>query len=377
MTDATTMTAPADHVNGAARTRTLKGLVLSGGQGSRLRPLTATGAKQLVPVANKPVLYYALEQLVAAGIRDIGIITGDTHPQIEAAVGDGSAFGARVTYLHQTAPLGLAHAVITAREFLGDSPFCMFLGDNFLKQGIEAHAEQFLAGKANAQILLKRVPDVSALGVAVLDEQGRVIKLVEKPKTPISDLAVVGVYFFGPEIHQITPNLKPSARGELEITDAIQGLIDAGYVVESSLIDDVWIDTGKKDDMLEANRVVLSTIQRRIDGEVDADSQVVGDVVIEPGAKIIDSTVRGPAVIGAGATLRGAYVGPFTAIGERCELDNCEIEHSIVLCDSVIREIGVRIADSLIGKQVVVERSPQRPKSLKLLLGDHSRVGLV
>jgi glucose-1-phosphate thymidylyltransferase len=377
MTDVITTTASTAHPNGAAKTGPLKGLVLSGGQGSRLRPLTATGAKQLVPVANKPVLYYALEQLVAAGIEDIGIITGDTHPKIEAAVGDGSAFGAHITYLRQSAPLGLAHAVITAQEFLGDSPFCMFLGDNFLKQGIAGHARQFLQSKADAQILLKRVPDVSALGVAVLGDDGRVMKLVEKPKTPVSDLAVVGVYFFGPGIHEITPTLKPSPRGELEITDAIQGLIDAGYVVESSLIDDVWIDTGKKDDMLEANRVVLSTIERRVDGDVDSASQVVGDVVIEPGAKLIDSTVRGPAIIGAGATLRSAYVGPFTAIGERCELDNCEIEHSIVLCDSTIREIGVRIADSLIGKQVVVERSAQRPRSLKLLLGDHSSVGLV
>ncbi|MBA2278258.1 MAG: glucose-1-phosphate thymidylyltransferase [Chloroflexia bacterium] len=355
----------------------MKGLVLSGGKGSRLRPLTATGAKQLVPVANKPVLFYALEQLVAAGIREIAIVTGDTGAQVEAAVGDGSAFGAEITYIQQTAPLGLAHGVMTAREFLGDSPFCMFLGDNFLKQGIAQHARRFMTGNAAGQILLKRVDDASAFGVAVLDDQGRVLRLVEKPKEPISDMAIVGVYFFGPEIHQITPTLKPSGRGELEITEAIQGLIDAGFVVESSVIGDEWVDTGKKDDMLEANRVVLAMIGRRVDGEVDALSQIVGEVIIEPGATVIESTIRGPAIIGAGTTLRNAYVGPFTAIGERCALTDCEIEHSIVLSDSAISGIGVRIADSLIGKEVVVERSAQRPQAVRLMLGDHAHVGLI
>jgi glucose-1-phosphate thymidylyltransferase len=363
--------------NGKARTRRLKGLILTGGKGSRLRPLTATGAKQLVPVANKPVLFYALEQLVAAGIHEIALVTGDTAEQVEAAVGDGSAFGAEVTYIQQTAPLGLAHGVMTAREFLGDDPFCMFLGDNFLKQGIAAHASRFMEGDAAGQILLKRVDDASAFGVAVLDGAGRVLRLVEKPKEPISDLAIVGVYFFGPEVHQITPILKPSGRGELEITEAIQGLIDAGYRVDSSVIGDEWVDTGKKDDMLEANRVVLAMIARRVEGDVDALSQIVGEVVIEPGATVIESTIRGPAVIGGGTTLRNAYVGPFTAIGERCALTDCEIEHSIVLSDSVISGIGVRIADSLIGKEVVVERSAQRPQAVRLMLGDHAHVGLI
>lgn len=356
--------------------RTLKGLVLAGGKGSRLRPLTATGAKQLVPVANKPVLFYALEQLVAAGIEEIGIVTGDTALQVQEAVGDGSRFGARITYIHQDAPRGLAHALATGKEFLGDSSFCMYLGDNFLKEGIGAHAERFSNGTAAGQILLKQVPDVSALGVAVLDNQGRVTRLVEKPKIPISNMAVVGVYFFGPEIHEITPTLVPSGRGELEITDAIQGLIDAGYTVESSVIDDEWIDTGKKDDMLEANRVVLSTIQRRIDGDVDEKSHIVGDVIIEAGARVIGSTVRGPAVIGADARIEHTFVGPFTAIGDRCELIGCEIEHSIVLCDSAIRHIGPRISDSLIGKEVIVERSDQVPHAVRLLLGDHAQVDI-
>ncbi len=355
----------------------MKGLVLAGGKGSRLRPLTATGAKQLVPVANKPVLFYALDQLVEAGITDIGIITGDTAAQVIEAVGDGSAFGAHVTYLPQAQPLGLAHAIITARDWLGDAPFCMFLGDNFLKGGIAPYAQRFREQPASAQILLRQVEDPSSLGVAVLDEEGRVTRLVEKPREPISDLAVIGVYFFSADVHEVTPWLTPSARGELEITDAIQGLIDAGRDVRAQTIADDWIDTGKKDDMLEANRLVLGTLQRRIDGQVDAVSTIIGPVVIEDGATILESTVRGPAVIGANTLLRDAYVGPFSAIGPDCQLISCEIEHSIVLAGSVIRYVDQRIADSLIGREVVVERSPLRPQAIRLLLGDHSRVDVV
>ncbi len=357
--------------------RDMKGLVLAGGKGSRLRPLTATGAKQLVPVANKPVLFYALEQLVAAGVTEIGIITGDTADQVKRAVGDGRAFGATITYLPQDAPLGLAHAIITAEQWLGDSPFCMFLGDNFLGGGIAPYADRFRQERCAAQILLRKVEDPSSLGVAVLNGDGRVVKLVEKPREPVSDLAVIGVYFFGPEVHQITPTLAPSARGELEITDAIQGLIDAGHAVHAQTIADDWIDTGKKDDMLEANRLVLGSLQRRIDGTVDADSTLVGPVVIEAGASVVASTVRGPAVIGPGTTLRDAYVGPFTAIGPGCELSCCEIENSILLEGSVIRNVERRITDSLIGREVVVERSPLRPQAIRLMLGDHSRVDVV
>ncbi len=355
----------------------MKGLVLAGGKGSRLRPLTATGAKQLVPVANKPVLFYALEQLVEAGVTDIGIITGDTAIQVMHAVGDGAAFGADVTYLPQTSPLGLAHAIITAEAWLGDSPFCMFLGDNFLGGGVVPYACHFREQRCAAQILLRRVDDPSSLGVAVLDGDGRVLRLVEKPRDHISDLAVIGVYFFGPEIHQITPQLVPSARGELEITDAIQGLIDAGYDVRAETIVDDWIDTGKKDDMLEANRLILGSLQRRIDGAVDADSTLIGPVVVESGASIVASTVRGPAIIGSGTAVRDTYIGPFTAIGPVCELTGCEIEHSIVLEGSIIRNVERRIADSLIGREVVVERSPLRPQAIRLLLGDHSRVDVV
>jgi glucose-1-phosphate thymidylyltransferase len=355
----------------------VKGLILAGGKGSRLRPLTATGAKQLVPVANKPVLFYALDQLVEAEITDIGIITGDTAGQVIEAVGDGSAFGACVTYLPQEQPLGLAHAIITAQEWLGDDSFCMFLGDNFLRGGIATYARSFREHPCAAQILLRQVDNPSSLGVAVLDESGRVQRLVEKPREPVSDLAVIGVYFFSPQVHCITPRLVPSARGELEITDAIQGLIDDGNEVRAETIADDWIDTGKQADMLEANRLVLGSLERRIDGEVDSESTLVGPVVIEAGAAIQASTVRGPAIIGPGTTVRDAYVGPFTSIGPNCTLAGCEIEHSIVLSGSVIRNVERRIADSLIGREVIVERSPLRPKAIRLLLGDHSRVDVV
>lgn len=358
------------------RGRRLKGLVLAGGKGSRLRPLTATGAKQLVPVANKPVLFYALEQLVAADVVEIGIVTGDTGAQVREAVGDGTRFGARVTYLPQPAPLGLAHAIVIAREWLGDDAFCMFLGDNFLKGGITPYAARFRTAVCQAQILLKRVPDPSAFGVAVLDGDGRVVRLVEKPKDPISDLAVIGVYFFGPEIHEITPRLVPSARGELEITDAIQGLVDAGCLVHAAEIDDEWIDTGKKDDLLAANRLVLLDLGRRVCGDVDEASTIEGAVVVEAGAVVRGSTVRGPAIVGAGARLTDAYVGPFTAIGPGCELTGCEIEHSIVLERSTVRDVGLRIADSLIGREVVVARSPLKPRAIRLMIGDHSVVNV-
>lgn len=357
--------------------RPLKGLVLAGGKGSRLRPLTATGAKQLVPVANKPVLFFALEQMVEAGITDIGIITGDTGAQVRQALGDGSAFGARFTFIPQDAPKGLAHAVATGAEFLGDSPFCMYLGDNFLKKGITGHVDRYRSNGAHSQILLKRVEDPSAMGVAVLDEHGKVVRLVEKPQTRISDLAVIGVYFFGPEIHVITPKLKPSGRGELEITDAIQGLIDAGYAVDASEIDDEWIDTGKKDDMLAANRVVLESIERSVHGDVDETSAIIGHVVIEAGATIRRSVVRGPAIIGSGTLIDNAYIGPFTAVANGCEILNCEIEHSIVMENSRVRDIQPRISDSLIGKEVLIEKRDEMPRTLRLLLGDHSQVGVL
>ena len=275
----------------------MKGLILSGGKGTRLRPLTYTSAKQLVPVANKPVLFYGIEAIAEAGIRDIGIVVGDTHAEIRAAVGDGSRWGVRVEYIEQDAPRGLAHAVKISRDYIGDEPFVMYLGDNLLNKGITQFVRDFESQKPAAQILLTRVPDPQMFGVAQL-ENGKVVRLVEKPKEPIGDLALVGVYMFGPDVFESVNRIKPSFRNELEITDAIQDLIDRGLVVRPYIVDGWWKDTGKLEDMLEANRLILETFDRRIDGAVDAESRIEGKVVIEKGAIVERSVIRGPAIIG-------------------------------------------------------------------------------
>jgi glucose-1-phosphate thymidylyltransferase len=366
----------------------MKGLILSGGAGTRLRPITHTSAKQLVPIANKPILFYGLEDMIAAGITEIGIVVGDTHAEIEAAVGDGSRFGARVTYIPQDAPLGLAHCVLIARDFLGADDFVVYLGDNMLQQGIEPFIARFeqerkrapeLGDEATkapvAQILLAHVENASQFGVAAIDDAGNVLHLVEKPVDPPSDLALVGVYLFDPTIHAAVRAIKPSARGELEITDAIQWLIDDGQRVLHEVLDGWWIDTGKKDPLLDCNRLILETIAPRIDGTVDAASRVDGRVVIEAGAVLERSTVRGPAIIGANTRLTDTYVGPFTSIANDCEIVDAEIEHSVVLERS--RIIGVhRIQDSLLGRDVEVVRSHLRPQASRLMLGDHSRIEL-
>ncbi|MDP6581736.1 MAG: glucose-1-phosphate thymidylyltransferase, partial [Vicinamibacterales bacterium] len=335
----------------------MKGLVLSGGKGSRLRPLTYTRAKQLVPVANKPVLFYGIEALASAGVRDIGIVVGDTGDEIRAAVGDGSRWDVAVTYIEQDAPCGLAHAVLISEPFLGNEPFVMYLGDNLLKKGITPFVEEFERARPAAQILLTRVPDPQMFGVAELAD-GKVLRLVEKPKEPKSDLALVGVYMFGPEIFESVKQITPSARNELEITDAIQHLIDRGCVVRPHLVDGWWKDTGKLDDMLEANRLILDTFDRRVDGTVDAESSVEGKVVVEPGAQIVGSVVRGPVIIGADAKIEQAYVGPFTSIMNDVEIRGSEIEHSIVLEGSVLSELSNRVIDSLIGRNVRIFRLP-------------------
>lgn len=351
--------------------------MLSGGLGTRLRPLTYTGAKQLVPIANKPVLFYALESLVAAGITEIAIVVGDTHAQIRAAVGDGSQFGARVTYIEQDAPRGIAHGIAIARDFLGDSPFVLFLGDNFLREGIVPYVERFRQGECNAQILLYPVPNPQDFGVAIL-EDGRVVRVVEKPREPPSDLAVIGIYMFDHHVFEIVPRLRPSARGELEITDTIQGLIDAGYRVEAPIVQGAWIDTGKKADMLEANRLILEILQRDVPAHVlDGDSQAHGKVVIAAEAQVVNSVIRGPAIIGPRTRIVNAYVGPFTSIDHDCEIVACEIEHSIVLEGTRLCDIPHRIEDSLIGRHVEIHRSPHKPKAYKLMLGDYSRVEVV
>jgi glucose-1-phosphate thymidylyltransferase len=353
----------------------MKGLILSGGKGTRLRPITYTRAKQLVPVANKPVLFYGLEALVAAGIRDIGIVVGDTHAEIREAVGDGSRWGARVTYIEQDAPRGLAHAVLISEPFIGRDPFVMYLGDNLLNRGIDRFVEEFEREKPAAQILLTRVPDPQMFGVAELDN-GRVVRLVEKPKEPKSDLALVGVYMFSSAVFESVKRIKPSFRNELEITDAIQDLIDRGLPVRPHLVQGWWKDTGKLEDMLEANRLILDTLERRIDCPIDADSRIEGKVVIEAGAVVERSVIRGPAVIGARAKIIHAYVGPFTSIGQGAEIRDSEIEHSIVLEGSVISDLNNRVEDSLIGRNAKIYRMPVKPSAYRFMLGDNSEVGI-
>jgi glucose-1-phosphate thymidylyltransferase len=351
----------------------MKALVLAGGSGTRLRPITHTSAKQLVPVANKPILFYGLEQIRDAGITDVGIIVGDTQPEVEAAIGDGSALGIEVTYIRQDAPLGLAHALLTGAEFLGSDDFVMFLGDNLIEGGIEELVDAFERDRPAAQVLLKPVADPSRFGVAELDADGRIVGLVEKPPEPRSDLALIGVYLFTAEILQAAREIEPSDRGELEITDAIQRLVDQGRDVRASVVHGWWLDTGKKDDLLEANRIVLGELRRRVDGELGDDSEAVGDVVIEAGAKLVRTTVRGPAVIGAGTVLTDAFIGPFTSIAAGCTIERSELEYSVLLENCVVRDVP-RMEGCLLGREVTVQRTERRPAAHRLLLGDHSRV---
>jgi len=357
----------------------VKALVLAGGAGTRLRPITHTRAKQLVPVANKPILHYGIEQLAAAGITDIGVIVSpESGPALEAAVGDGRRFGVQLTYLLQHQPLGLAHTVLVAEPFLADEPFVMFLGDNLLQAGVTDLVATFTAAATPpaAQLLLKPVHDPSRFGVAVLDSYGQVQQLVEKPDDPPSNLALVGVYVFTPAIIGAAKRIRASARGELEITDAIQQLLDEGMPVAANIVEGWWLDTGKKDELLEANATVLDTLDRRIDGHVDAASAAEGRVIIEPGAALLDGTVvRGPAIIGAHTTLRSTYIGPYTAVGERCSLTAAHLEHSVVLDDAHIDHTGP-IVDSLIGHHAHVRPATGKPTGHRLLLADHSEVHL-
>jgi len=353
----------------------MRGLILSGGKGTRLRPITYTRAKQLVPVANKPVLFYGLEALASAGIKEIGIVVGDTKDEIREAVGDGSRWNVRITYIEQDAPRGLAHAVLISEPFLQHEPFVMYLGDNLLNRGINSFVDEFVREKPAAQILLTKVPDPQMFGVAELDGE-RVVRLVEKPKEPKSNLALVGVYMFGSSIFESVKRIKPSFRNELEITDAIQDLIDRGLQVRPHIVQGWWKDTGKLEDMLEANRLILETIERRVDGTVDEQSRIEGKVVVEAGAIIEKSVVRGPVIIGAGAKISGSYIGPFTSIGEHVEIRETEIEHSIVLEGATITDLATRIEDSLIGRHVSIRRAPVRPTAYRFMLGDNSEVGI-
>jgi glucose-1-phosphate thymidylyltransferase len=351
----------------------LKGLILSGGAGTRLRPITHTSAKQLVPVANKPVLFYGIEALVEAGVEEIGIVIApETGEEIREAVGDGAVFGARVTYIPQAEPLGLAHAVLTAEEFLEDGPFVMYLGDNLLRDGITDLVAAFRASEPDALILLTNVPDPQNYGVADLDGDS-VLRLVEKPKDPPSDMALVGVYMFGPSIFAAAKAIAPSARGELEITDAIQHLIDGGLRVESHRVGGWWKDTGQLGDMLEANRLVLEDLERRIDGEL-VDTKVEGRVVIEAGARLERSVVRGPSIVGAGARIVDSYVGPYTSIDRDVQITGSEVEHSILLAGASVDRLGSRMEASLLGRNVKLVRGEGLPRTLRMIVGDNSEI---
>jgi glucose-1-phosphate thymidylyltransferase len=356
----------------------MKALILAGGAGTRLRPITHTRAKQLVPVANTPILFYGVRSMVAAGITELGVIVGDTRDEVMEALGDGSQFGASITYIPQDEPLGLAHCVLIARPFLGDDDFVMYLGDNLLQQDLKAFVDAFIAARQgphppSAQILLKPVPDPHRFGIAELDTDGHVAHLVEKPDDPPSDLALVGVYLFDAHIHEAVEAIEPSSRGELEITDAIQWLIDSDHRVRSEILTGWWIDTGKLTPLLEANRLLLETIERRVDGLVDETSFLDGRVVIEDGAEIVNSTIRGPVVIGSGTTVRDSFIGPFSAIGVDCVVDGSEVEHSVVMNASQI--IGVpRLEDSLIGSDTIVTRSRKKPRAVRLMVGDNCRI---
>jgi glucose-1-phosphate thymidylyltransferase len=355
----------------------LKGLILSGGAGTRLRPITHTSAKQLVPVANKPVLFYGIEALVDAGVTEIGIIIApETGDEIREAAGDGSEFGAKITYIVQDKPAGLAHAVLTAKPFIGDSPFVMYLGDNLLRDGLRGLVSTFIEEQPDALILLTPVDDPQSYGVAELDGE-RIVRLIEKPKDPPSNLALVGVYLFSPLIFAASEALEPSWRGELEITEAIQGLIDDGKRVQSEVVRGWWKDTGQLADMLEANRLVLEELETQIDGDIDGESRVEGRVVLEEGASLTRSVVRGPAVIGAGACIEDAYIGPYTSIGDGVHIRRSEVEHSIVLSGSVVEDLETRMEASLLGRNVKLSRSAGVPKTLRLLVGDNSEIEIV
>jgi len=367
----------------------VKGLILSGGAGTRLRPITHTSAKQLVPVANKPILFYGLEDMAEAGIREVGIVIGETGEEIRAAVGDGSTWDLEVTYIPQDEPLGLAHCVLIAQDFLGEDDFVMYLGDNLLRQGIAEFVDSFEADRQassvpsldgetvppTAQILLARVPDPQRFGVAEIGPDGEVLQLLEKPEEPPSDLALVGVYLFDATIHEAVAAIEPSPRGELEITDAIQWLIDNGKRVRHEILDGWWKDTGKLDPLLEGNRLILETLEPANRGTIDDTSLVEGRVVVDDGAEIVNSTVRGPAIIGPGARIVNSYVGPYTSVAGGCEILDSEIQHSVILEDSRIVNIP-HVQDSLIGREVEVVRSGRVPRATRLMLGDHSRVDI-
>jgi glucose-1-phosphate thymidylyltransferase len=354
----------------------MKGLILSGGRGTRLRPLTHTRAKQLVPIANKANIDYVVEDIIRAGVTDIGVvISPETGGEVSAHLGDGSKFGCKFTFILQDQPAGLAHAVKTARDFLGNDSFVMYLGDNLLDGGISHMCEVFNAGGIEACILLTKVPNPSSFGVAVCDDSGRITRLIEKPKEFISDLALVGVYLFSPKIHDIIETLKPSARGELEITEAIQGLLESGARVHAEEVRGYWKDTGNAQDLLDANRLVLSRIRYDIQGSVE-DSEVVGEVVVASDAHVRRSRIRGPVSIAPGAIIEDSYVGPYTSIGEGAQVKHAELEYSILMRGAKLEGIEKRLDSSILGEDTQVIGEVQRLNTVQFFLGDRSVVKL-
>jgi glucose-1-phosphate thymidylyltransferase len=339
-----------------------------------MRPFTYTGAKQLIPIANKPILFYALEWLVAAGVEDVGVVVGDTGPEVRQALGDGGRFRCNLTFCQQEAPLGIAHAVKTGREFVQDDPFIVFLGDNFIRGGITPFVNAFRDSNADAQVLLTPVPNPRDFGVALLDDSGRPVRLIEKPPEPPTDLALVGVYMFNRRFWDAVEQIKPSARGELEITDAIQKLIDMGADVRAEIVRDNWIDTGKVTDLLTANRIVLEDLSPRQEDAVVENSTINGKVVLETGARVSNSVIHGPAIIGEDTEISDSYVGPYTSIYHHCRIDRTEIECSVVLENSRIDGIGQRIHESLIGRNVELCGDSRKPQAYRLTLGDFSKV---
>ncbi len=356
----------------------MKAIILSGGKGTRLRPLTYTGAKQLVPVANKPILWYGIEAIVAAGITDINIIISpETGEEVKAKTGNGDHFGARITYTLQEHPGGLAHAVKMAQPFLGDSPFVMYLGDNLIQSELRLFLDHFKAQKLDALTILKSVANPSAFGVAKVDAEGRVLHLVEKPKIPPSNLALVGIYFFDRAIHHAIASIQPSARGELEITDAIQFLIDSSKQVEARQLEGWWLDTGKKDDLLEANRIILDTcLSAAVEGQIDESSQVIGRVQIGRGTQLINCTIRGPVIIGSDCYLENCFIGPYSSIADQATLIDVDLEHSVILQGAKLENIHQRVVDSVIGQRAHLKFAPQRPKALRFLIGDDCQIEL-
>jgi glucose-1-phosphate thymidylyltransferase len=359
----------------------MKGLILAGGAGTRLRPLTYTGAKQLVPVANRPILFYVVDNLVDARIHDIGvIISPETGAEVRAALDHENArgrWGASFTYLLQEKPLGLAHAVLTAKGYLGASDFCMFLGDNLIGTKITGAVQTFhTAPDFAASVMLKQVPNPSSFGVAEVDEHGNVTRLVEKPKEPRSDLALVGIYLFRPSIFDAIDRIKPSPRGELEITDAISALLDMNLKVRFERVTSWWLDTGKKDDLLLANDTVLDDwLVHELRGEVDAESKISGRVFLGEGARVERSVLRGPITIGPRTLIRDARIGPFTSIGADCVVVRSSVDHSVLMDGSRIEDVR-RLEDSLIGRRVIVHPGSTHYGALSLLVGDDCRIEL-